>query len=375
MPKHREPVKPVESQSDSGEEEDEEASSEDDSQESESETEQTQTATQKKPQPQMAAKSQQLPPQQAPSSSEEDDSGSETESESDGLDSNAGPPASKPMEETQKSSNEARKARSKPNAPEPITPTKPAAEKRPAEGTATTKNTKRLRKTVEGDPSEKKSNLFQRLWSEDDEIVILKGMIDYTSKYKSDPIWDLNAFHDFIKKNLHIDVTRTQLQDKIRRLKKKYENNKSKEKEGKERTFSKPHEQNAYDLSKMIWGNESGKESGGVKVVASPKANGSMASKTASKKVNAAESEDAVVVSGDGEKSRAKRLNFNSVGATIEERMMISGGEYFGLGQGLEGEQDWQKLRVEELELLQKQLELRVEQTKLVLQVMKDRML
>ncbi|XP_028087559.1 probable transcription factor At4g00390 [Camellia sinensis] len=40
-----------------------------------------------------------------------------------------------------------------------------------------------------------KKQLFQRLWSEEDEIVILKGMIEYTAKKGSNPLADVNAFY------------------------------------------------------------------------------------------------------------------------------------------------------------------------------------
>ncbi|GMP61113.1 hypothetical protein CsSME_00023708 [Camellia sinensis var. sinensis] len=63
----------------------------------------------------------------------------------------------------------------------------------------------------------------------------------------------MNAFNDFIKKSLHIDVNKTQLFEKVRRLKKKYENNASKSKMGEDRTFLKACEQKTYELSKKIW--------------------------------------------------------------------------------------------------------------------------
>ncbi|KAI7998234.1 putative transcription factor [Camellia lanceoleosa] len=63
----------------------------------------------------------------------------------------------------------------------------------------------------------------------------------------------MNAFYDFTKKSLHIDVSKTQLFEKVRRLKKKYENNASKSKMEKDRTFSKAHERKMYELSKKIW--------------------------------------------------------------------------------------------------------------------------
>ncbi|KAL0420251.1 UNVERIFIED_CONTAM: putative transcription factor [Sesamum latifolium] len=254
MAKNREPEKPVESETESEEEEDDEATSEDaGSQDSDSEPEQTQVskmpssstqATPKKAQPQSSSK----PQTQPPSSSDEEESGSESDSDSEEPDPNVRPKASKPMENEQNSNNGARKLRSKPIASDLATPAK------------------KSKKKAEADTCEKKCSddskklLFQRVWSEDDEIVILKGMIDYVSKKKSDPVGELNAFHDFIKKNLHVEVSRSQLQDKIRRLRRKYENNKSKEKEGKDRSFGKPHEQKAFELSKKIWGNEEDRE-------------------------------------------------------------------------------------------------------------------
>ncbi|XP_020552877.1 GLABROUS1 enhancer-binding protein-like [Sesamum indicum] len=284
------------------------------------------------------------------------------------------------MENEQKSNDGARKLRSKPIASDLVTPAKSTATKRPAEEKETeTKDAKKWKKKAEPDTCEKKSTddskklLFQRLWSEDDEIVILQGMIDYVIKKKFDPVADLSAFHDFIKKNLHVDVTRTQLQDKIRRLRKKYENNKCKEKEGKDRTFSKPHEQKAYELSKKIWGNESGKENGVEKVMG----NGSALRKNPSKRPNTVENEEAKdvksveVVNSDPERLLpAKRVN--SGGVTVEERILRIGAEYFESGKGLEGEKEWKKLRVEEMEVNLRQLEVKTAQAKLILDAVKS---
>ncbi|KAL0407291.1 UNVERIFIED_CONTAM: putative transcription factor [Sesamum latifolium] len=392
MAKNREPQKVVESESKSGEEKRDGASSEEvgsSESESDSEPEQTQkppslpTAALKKSQPQSSAK-----PQQPSSSSDEEESGSESESESEGPESNVRPIATKPMDDSQKPNGGARKVGLKPSASEPSTPAKSTGAKRLAEEKESeAKGAKRSKRKPEPEAelenSEKKSSddskkqLFQRLWSEDDEIVILKGMIDYAEKKKSDPVADLNDFHDFIKDSLHVDVTRTQLQDKIRRLKKKYENNKSKEKEGKDRAFSKPHEQKAYELSKQVWGNESGKENGGEKIVGSPKANGSVR-KTQSKRVNAVEdgeSQDVksmVVANSDVDwLSRAKTVSSNDV--SMEERILRIGAELFEGDKPVEGETEWRKLRLEEMEAYLKRLDLMRAQTKLVLDVLKSK--
>ncbi|MBA0725579.1 hypothetical protein Golax_022155, partial [Gossypium laxum] len=76
-----------------------------------------------------------------------------------------------------------------------------------------------------------KKLLFQRLFSEDDEIALLKGMLDYSAKTGADPHTDMNGFYDFVKKSIHTNVSKVQLMDK-----------------------SKAHEQKAFELSKKIWG-------------------------------------------------------------------------------------------------------------------------
>ncbi|KAL6573894.1 hypothetical protein OROHE_001436 [Orobanche hederae] len=390
MAKNREPEKPVESDTESGEEDDDASSEEAGSQDSDSEPKQTQItkkfspfapAAAKKSQPPSASKYQQREPS---SSSDEEESESESESDSDGTDPKVRAIATKPMDDPQKSNKGAIKPRPKPAASDLDTPNKSATRKRPAEEKETeAKDAKKSKKKPEPESSERKVNddskkfLFQRLWSEDDEIAILKGMIDYKAKKKSDPVTDLNAFHDFIKKNLHVDVTRTQLQDKIRKLKKKYENNKSKEKEGKERTFFKPHERKAYELSKYVWGNDSWKEKVGEKVGASPNANGSTARNPQTRRANGADNEDGsneksvVVVNDDSERMlRAKRMKRN--GASVEEIIMMFGNEMFGEGKGHEKEKEWKKLIMDEIEAYMRNLEVKAAQASLVVDNLKS---
>ncbi|CAB4306271.1 unnamed protein product [Prunus armeniaca] len=101
--------------------------------------------------------------------------------------------------------------------------------------------------------------------------MILKCMIDYSTKKRADPYSDMGAFHDFIKKSLKADVNKTQLQDKIRRLKKKYEMNVAK---GKKYNPVKPHEQKVFDLLKKSKSNGKARtnQKGNNKTLASLKA-------------------------------------------------------------------------------------------------------
>ncbi|XVE49778.1 hypothetical protein DITRI_Ditri01bG0109100 [Diplodiscus trichospermus] len=99
-----------------------------------------------------------------------------------------------------------------------------------------------------------------RLWSEADEIAILKGMIEYKSKKGSDPYADSSGFHDFIKEFIQADVSTYQLKEKIRRLRNKYKKNAEKGQNGDGPVFLKPHDHTSFKLSKKIWGSESDKK-------------------------------------------------------------------------------------------------------------------
>lgn len=93
-----------------------------------------------------------------------------------------------------------------------------------------------------------KKPLFQRVFSEEDELALLKGIFDYSKKNQVEPAADMNAFNKFIKSYLHIDVNNKQLAGKIRRLKKRYNNNLGK-------SLSKgSHELEMFSLSEKIWG-------------------------------------------------------------------------------------------------------------------------
>ncbi|KAF3450471.1 hypothetical protein FNV43_RR06554 [Rhamnella rubrinervis] len=166
---------------------------------------------------------------------EEEDSGSESgsEEEEDEPESEQKQPQPKtpaPMEETPT----AKKPRSKSNT---------TATRLPASDPASeAKDSKRAKKKgperdEEDEPGTAAEDETKRL-----EMILRRSY----------PSADMNAFHDFIKKSLHVNVTKSQLVDKIRRLKKKYANNAGKKKFNP----TKPHEQKAFDLSKKIWGNE-----------------------------------------------------------------------------------------------------------------------
>ncbi|CAH8307617.1 unnamed protein product [Eruca vesicaria subsp. sativa] len=138
--------------------------------------------------------------------------------------------------------------------PKPVLPAKSlpppkSGTKRPSEGTSKETNTKRAKKDNEekkiGEDSKKPA--FQRLWTEDDEIAVLQGMIDFKKDTGNSPYDDTNAYYDYIKKSISFEVSKNQFMDKLRSLKKKYM--------GKEKpSFTKLHDQKSYRLCKYIWG-------------------------------------------------------------------------------------------------------------------------
>ncbi|KAL6272020.1 hypothetical protein ACE6H2_022712 [Prunus campanulata] len=203
-----------------------------------------------------------VPQSSSPGSEEEVDGEEEEESGSESEEPEPALAEKKPdsaMEETPKT----KKPKSKASATTTLAAR--AGSKRPSESDP--KDSKRPKKKKISDSDQKPDHagaggddskkllLLQRIWSDDDEITILEGMIDYYTKQGVHPNADMFAFHDFMKKSLKADVNKTQLQDKIRRLKKKYESNVDK---GKKYNPVKPHELKVFDLSKKVWGRGEG---------------------------------------------------------------------------------------------------------------------
>ncbi|KAF8779749.1 hypothetical protein HU200_002334 [Digitaria exilis] len=95
-----------------------------------------------------------------------------------------------------------------------------------------------------------------RLWSLEDELVILRGLATYRAKRGVLPgsMHDIDKFHGHIKSDLSIQVTATQVSDKIRRLKQKYNLLASRGKNGRDPDLPTPHDQSVYELGKRVWG-------------------------------------------------------------------------------------------------------------------------
>ena len=113
-------------------------------------------------------------------------------------------------------------------------------------------------------PIDDSRRLFQRLWTDEDEIELLRGFLDYvtchrgSSSSSSSHPPDTAPFYELIKSKLRVEFSKNQLVEKLRRLKKKYRNVMSKIGSGKDVFFKSPHDQATFDISRKIW-NQTGK--------------------------------------------------------------------------------------------------------------------
>ncbi|KAK7331816.1 hypothetical protein VNO80_28557 [Phaseolus coccineus] len=346
-------------------------------------------------------------PHPQPSSSDsETASESETESETESTPAKAVKPlASKPMDQAQKP-----KALPSPAPPKP--PLKRAAEninshiakKKKKSGDSSSSAAASDEEMEDGKKSGDQMKKSQRLWSEDDEIAILKGLADFTSKTGHDPLKfeGGNAFHAFLKKSLHVEVTSNQLKEKARRLKKKYETAAVRGNGADGLTFSKPHDQKTFELSRKVWGSElDGAVANGA--VEKPKANGNATKspkkkETGSRNVASAkkakpEPKQEVVPGPRSELKESEKTQINQKPVSCEVSMFLhavsrfkEGLGVFGLDEGdvmrgleLIGESKraelrakWKKLQRTELELFANRSELIGEQTKLIVEALRS---
>ncbi|KAG8388815.1 hypothetical protein BUALT_Bualt02G0164300 [Buddleja alternifolia] len=117
--------------------------------------------------------------------------------------------------------------------------------------------------------------LFQRLWTDEDEIELLQGFLDYTTlrggpHNSSHHHHDTTAFYDQIKSKFQLDFNKNQLVEKLRRLKKKYRNVISKFGSGKDYAFKSHHDQVTFEISSKIWGNAAAANGGSYAFRATP---------------------------------------------------------------------------------------------------------
>ncbi|CAK8566527.1 unnamed protein product [Lathyrus sativus] len=262
------------------------------------------------------------------------------------------------------------------------------------------KQAKKRKTAAEKEPEEdnKKSGddskrLFQRVFTEEDEMAIIKGIYDYITETGNDPFKYHTAFYEFVKKSIHFKVTLEQLRDKMRRLKQKYQKyeTKAKAKSGKTPNFSKANDRIMFEFGQKIWGGklnvneaeEKGKPNGKL----SKKEPAAKKPRTTKKLVLEPDSplpvvkETRKVESTDTENpGSGSSLALNEL-IRFDESVSGSGKTLHAMKRGLEllGESKkeefgrrWEKVQVAELEVFKMRADLAVDQAISILNALKS---
>lgn len=99
--------------------------------------------------------------------------------------------------------------------------------------------------------------LFQRLWTEEDEIVILRAFAEFTAQRGTafaSHQYDTEPFYEEMRRRLQLDFSKSQLAEKLRRLKRKYRNCVERLRcSGNTFSFRSPHEQAVFEIARNIW--------------------------------------------------------------------------------------------------------------------------
>ncbi|KAG2635372.1 STOREKEEPER protein-like [Panicum virgatum] len=108
-----------------------------------------------------------------------------------------------------------------------------------------------------------------RLWSLADELVILRGLATYRARrgFLPGSMHDIAKLQGHIQSELSVQVTPTQVSDKVRRLKQKYNLLASRAKNGRDPDFPTPHDRSVYELGKRVWGPTNNAAGDGYEIV------------------------------------------------------------------------------------------------------------
>ncbi|KAK8954171.1 Mediator-associated protein 1 [Platanthera zijinensis] len=103
---------------------------------------------------------------------------------------------------------------------------------------------------------EESRRMFQKLWTDADEMKVLQGFLEFTSKRGTTHAnyqHDTGPFFEEIRTRLQFEFNKNQIAEKLRRLKKKYRNAAARVGTGRGLVFKSPHDRATYEISRKIW--------------------------------------------------------------------------------------------------------------------------
>uniref|UniRef100_A0A0D9X8R3 Glabrous enhancer-binding protein-like DBD domain-containing protein n=1 Tax=Leersia perrieri TaxID=77586 RepID=A0A0D9X8R3_9ORYZ len=159
-----------------------------------------------------------------------------------------------------------RSSRVEPSSIKPISSRPMDASRRPATPAAAggSSQSQRRSKRPRASPAQHSPEYQKRqprVWNPEDEVTILRALITYRAKNGVLPgsSQETAKLHNMIRGQLTVKASTTQLSDKIRRLKHKFNLILARvTKSGREPNFPTVHDREVYDLSKKVWNSKTG---------------------------------------------------------------------------------------------------------------------
>ncbi|KAL5231177.1 hypothetical protein ABZP36_029953 [Zizania latifolia] len=136
--------------------------------------------------------------------------------------------------------------------------------RRPAAGSSQRRSKRPRSSPAQHSPEQQRRQ--PRVWNPEDEVTILRALISYRAKNGALPAstQDTGKLHNQIRGQLTVKASTTQLSDKVRRLKHKYNLLLTRgTKNGRDPDLPTAHDREVYELSKKVWGSKSGGASAG----------------------------------------------------------------------------------------------------------------
>ncbi|CAA7031422.1 unnamed protein product [Microthlaspi erraticum] len=124
----------------------------------------------------------------------------------------------------------------------------PALKRRAFESVTDEKTKKKNNSSIMASP------VSNRIWTEEDEVIILKSFVDYRYKTRYEPKTDWDAFHRFVGGSIAAKVSRVQLASKMRKLKSKFLADVKRINQGKKPHFTRVSDSEAFGYASLIWG-------------------------------------------------------------------------------------------------------------------------
>lgn len=227
---------------------------------------------------------------------------------------------------------------------------------------------------------------YQRLWTKQDEIELLRGYLDYIKHHR----WattslqnDVAFFHDHVRPKLKTSFEKSQIVQKLRGLKRKHQINSNKINSGKEVSHKNPQEEAIFDISDRIWGKNRDLDSSEDREDDCEKNNeedeededGDEIVNTRPKPRKRARKTSNFV--NEDDESRIQRLVEETLRSclnkTVEEGSSPMMGLFDQIGNDENGDENWRRQRISELEIYLKQLGLLQDQIKARIQELQSR--